>query len=140
MKFFLFILLLSMLLGSCEYKNEDDCDLKVIPLAYHKYIVTGAGIDYCNGDYTKNPDTWHEKKTYTISTGNTTCTILYDYNYGWCITNGGLYGDIIYYSDIHTPEPPEDSTTIWQVKDGTPPAPVVTSGIYYYPQLFGNCL
>ena len=52
--------------------------------------------------------------------------ILYNYDNGWCIKKYPHYdNEILYYSDTHTENPPDDISIEWYVETGEPPAPKV---------------
>lgn len=136
------LFILFSFLSSCIYNTEEDCKYFLVPVPETMYVVVGAGSSDSNGEYHDAYSTWNDKPIF-IRFGvaiSTTYLLCYEATYGWCIKQNGLSGDILYYSDIHTDEPPGESSTTWYHLNGTDPAPVVTADIYYDKQLVGNCL
>ena len=140
MIFLIFILTLSIC--SCELSDDnEDCNFFMLPIPDTMYVVTNAGTNTSNGEYYDiSADGWNGKNIYNFRNSSVDYHLFYDTTYGWSINQGTLSYNILYYSNIHTEEPPGDISTIWHVLNGILPAPNVKSDIYYYNQLIGNCL
>lgn len=122
----LIIVILIIIVPSCKHSDCSD-QLILVPFAKLTCTVAGAGNVLYNGNYVDRSVNTNGKRQYIQLGINDNPVIIFNATYGWSISHRLDTNDILYYSNMFGDNPPDLGVTQWQVLNGTPPGPTVSS-------------